>query len=325
MVVMRRRHWLPPFLLASVVGLSFVPAPVAAAPAPVRQAWEWPFSATSVWNAGIGSGVVFQRITEPRTSNLLDGRSTPWVNADQYSHPIYRSTTADPVATVAQAGRPLARYRIPAAARPAAGSDRHMHVIDPSGHYVEEAWNMSGANPYWTAGHHVTVDLRTDGLGKGTRAYGGSALAGLIRKWEIDGGEVRHALALSISGNQLRSGQVWPATSQDGNAASTYRGLNPMGTYAAIPGWVNLADLHLSREGLILGRALQRYGAYVVDQSPGTFAFYAEPSVTGPGLASLRADVRKLRPWMRVVANNGPWLPNGGGARTQPAAPPFAG
>jgi hypothetical protein len=318
---MRRRAWIPLCLVASLLGLAPVVGSTAA-PAATRQAWQWPFSADSPWNAGVGAGAVFERNTAPRTSNLLDGRVTPWVNADQYSHPIFRAAATDPVATVRERGRPDARYHIPDAARPAAGADHHLHVIDPSGRYVEEAWSMVGANPSWTAGHHVTVDLRGNGLGKGTRAYGGSAIAGLIRSWELGAGEIDHALALSISEQQLRSGAVWPASRQD-VAAGGYRGRVPMGTYAAIPAWVDLGQLGLTPEGLVLGRALQRYGAYVVDHTHGAFTFSAEPTVAGPALAHLRADAGKLRPWLRVVTNNGPDRVNGGGARTVPPAPPF--
>ena len=309
-------------LVASLFVLALAPVAGSTAAAPSRQAARWPFAASSPWNVGVGKGAVFERVSDPRTSSLLDRRMTPWVNAERYSHPVYRATTSDPMAVVRQPGRPDRRYRIPSAARPAAGSDAHLHVVDPSGRLVEEAWAMRGANPTWTAGYQVSVDLLGSGFGRGTRASGASALGGLIRRWEVEAGEIRHALALSLDARQLRRGPVWPAHREDGDA-DAYRGAVPMGTYAAIPGWVDLHRLGLSHEGLVLGRALKRYGAFVVDRAGGSFALSAEPSVPGPALGRMRADLGKLRPWLRVVANSGPQRVNGGGGHHAAPAPPF--
>ncbi len=322
-------------MFALVVGSSaaltlacLVPASAAAAaPAPAtRIAALWPFSASSPWNIGVGAAARFEPSNAPRTASLLRSSASPWVNAGQYSHPIYQATNADPFATVRRPGYPSVTYRIPSRARPSAGGDADLDVVEPNGRWLHESWLMTGANPAWTTGYHVLTDLRGSGVGSGgVRAYGGSAIGGLIRKWELDSGSVRHAIALAITGAQLRAGPVWPATSQDSGAAASYAGKTPMGTYAAIPPTVNLANLGLSREGLVLARALRDYGAYVVDRA-GAFTFYADPSLEGTaGLARLRTDVGKLRAQLRVVVNNGPASVNGGGTRRVPPAPPFSG
>jgi hypothetical protein len=78
----------------------------------------------------------------------------------------------------------------------------------------------------------------------------------------------------------------------------------------------------LSREGLAVARALQRYGAYVVDRS-GSFTLYVEHAGEGPAVDRIRADLDRIRSQLRVVANNGPSNVGGGGAPTQPLAPPL--
>lgn len=245
------------------------------------------------------------------------------MNGPTYSHPIYRASADDPVAIVRQSGRPEERYRIPDGAVPAQGNDRHMHVVDPSGRWANETWKMQGSNPAWTARYHVLVDLHSVGFGAGTRASGASALGGLIRNWELDAGEIRHAIAIAITSSQLSKGFTWPANRTDANAGSN-SGPVPMGTYAAIPSSVDIASLGLSAEGQAIGRAMQLYGVYVVDRASDAFVVFAEPNVSGPVVTRLRTALATLRPHLRVVANNGPGTVNGGGTRSVRAVPPFA-
>lgn len=293
-------------------------------PALTRVAADWPFAADSPWNIGVGTGATFESATGTKTANLISTSVTAWVNAGQYSHPIYKASDSDPMASVSRSGYPTEYYRIPNGATAARGTDMHMHVVEPNGRYVHESWKMQGANPTWTTGYHVRSDLWGPGMGqRGVRAYGGSAVGGLIRKWELDKGEIRHAIALALTGCQLKSGYVWPATAQDGNASTMYCGQVPMGSFAAIPRSVDVSTLGLSREGLILAKALQNYGTYVVDRA-GSFTFYTDPVLDGTtALSHLRADMNKVRAQLRVVTNNSPTSVNGGGLRWVLPAPAF--
>lgn len=290
-----------------------------------RQPWRWPFSADSPWNIGVGSEAVFEGPGEARTRALHDERAWPWLNVEEYSQPIVRATRRDRLATVTTAQGPVVRYRIPAGAAPSGGTDGHLHVVDPSGDVLHEAWKMQGEGTTRAVGRYARTDLRSSGVGQGgVRAYGGSAIAGLIRIAELEVGRIPHALALALTDEQLGRGPVWPATEEDGNAARTYRGILPMGTYAAIPPGVDVTTLGLSREGVLVARALQRYGTYVVDRAD-AFTFFAEPGLDREIVARLRADIRAIRPHLRVVANNGPDRVNGGGEYRVRRAPPFAG
>jgi hypothetical protein len=289
-----------------------------------RIAALWPFASDSPWNLPIGAGAQYEDAGAPRTASLTMGGLTWWANAGQYSHPVYVAGESDPMVTMTRPGHEDVHFRLPAGATPAAGTDRHLHVVDPSGRWLDESWDTQGVPPLLTTGYHVRTDLYGPGVGQGgVRAYGGSAIGGLIRTWELDAGSIRHAIALGITGDQLKSGPVWPATAQDGNA-SGYHGGTPMGTLAAIPPSVDVSGLGLSPAGLALARALQDYGAYVVDQTYGCVCVFAEPSTEGTSaIDGLRRDLPKLRTLLRVVANSSAATPGGGGERRAALAPPL--
>ncbi len=297
-----------------------------------RDPYRWPFSSTSPWNTAIGSGAQYSSSGAAITKNLLDPAVTPWINAARYSHPFLRSTSSDPVVAVnwryavfPPYNNGTTSYKIPADARPAAGVDAHLHILDPDGRTVRETFQMAGSGSTRTAFKYAEFDLYGSGLGNapgvnsGSRAYGGSAVGGLVRGWELAAGSIQHALALTLTNDQLRSGYVWPATSQDSGGTTDYAGEVPMGSLVAIPASVNINNLGLSTSGRVMARALQDYGAYVVDRGS-AFTFYAEPSAES-ALSDIRQDMAKLRAALRVVLNNTPGSVGGGGTPRRPAAP----
>jgi hypothetical protein len=268
----------------------------------------------------IGSGALFASVTDPRTVDLR----SPYVaiNAANWSMATYTATASDPMRTVtSHAG--TWQYRIPnnaVAAGPSDG-DRHLLVIDPTGSYVDECWLASKqANGDWWCEYHVRNDLRGDGVSSGgVRAYGGSALGGLIRTWEIQQGQISHALALAMPRAHMKHGPVWPASSEDGNAV--YGGNLRMGTLVSIPKSVDLSTLGLSSGGLVVARALRDYGAYIVDCSE-NFTLYAEPSAENL-LTQARNDLAKIRQQLRIVTNSSASSVGGGGTPGAPLAPAF--
>lgn len=269
----------------------------------------------------MGSGAEFAPTSDPRWLDLQSPTAT--INARAWSHPVYQASTSDPLRTVvSQQG--TFQYRIPDSAVAAAPSDgdQHLHVIDPGRQFVDECWIAQRvASGDWTCVYHVRNDLRGSGiLEGGVRAYGGSAIAGLIRTSELQSGAILHALAFAVPHSSMRQGPVWPANEQDGNS-SDYAGHLPMGSFVAIPQTVNLDTLGLSSQGLVIARALRDYGAYLVDGSA-NFVFSAEPSAENL-LPSARADINRIRNELRIVTNNTPSSPGGGGSPVAPPAPPI--
>lgn len=296
--------------------------------AATRDPSQWPFAVNSPWNTPMGSGAVFDG--GACSSGLTDPGVGTDVNAGSWSHPVYTAAGTDPLTSIVQRGVGLvATIRVPAGAQPAqppysSGGDAHLHIVDPTRHYVDETWQAQRA----LLGHTINVSsynrnsLYGSGIGAGgARAYGGSAIGGLIRTAELKAGYIPHALAFALPRSSQALGPVWPATQQDDGAEGTYLGNVHMGTLVAIPPAVDVTTLGLSPAGLAVAHALQDYGAYDVDSSS-EFDLYAEPSAES--LADpIRNDLPVLKALLRCVANNTPTSVGGGGTPRAPAAPPL--
>jgi hypothetical protein len=337
-------------------------APARPAPAPPvdRDPTLWPFSPDSPWNTPLGDGAELEAEDGPMTTALRleeddDGdRIQTWVNSEEFSIPVLQASADDPVVDVDDAFREDASINLPPGARPAAGTDGHLVVIRPDRRYADEFFSLREDDDGWTSERHHVTDLLGPGIGPqaGVRAYGGSALGGLVRRWEVDPGHpahtdgvIRHALAVALPAVMLRydggepgydeagygtaTGYRWPATEQDYDSPEDYDGPVPMGALVAIPRDVDVEALDLPPALLAVGRALQDYGAYVVDRAHGVVTFYAEPGVPESWLDVVRGPdasargLEQLRQQLRVVTNNGPSSVGGGGERVAPPAPPF--
>jgi hypothetical protein len=125
----------------------------------------------------------------------------------------------------------------------------------------------------------------------------------------------------------LKEQAVWPAFTFDRN--SGYSGTMPMGALLAIPPTVHIDQLGLSPRGLVIARAAQDYGAYVVDRGGTGISILAElgnPDIRWPRSADAPADWQDLEvigSLLRRVTNNGPESIGGGGTPRAPFAPPF--
>jgi hypothetical protein len=288
-----------------------------------RDPATWPFSPDSPWNTPLSAKAAFAADTDPCTVDVRDPSIITWINAADWSHPIYLAAESDPVVPIYRQGKLKLKLHVPAAARPALphtpDGDRHLHIIDPTRHYVDELWK---ARPYrggWQAEGYTRNDLYGRGVGAGgERAYGGSAIGGQIRAGELQQG-IRHALAFAQPRHKQRPGFVWPATAQDGPGGPRYTGHVPIGQLVAIPPGVDLKGLGLSPEALAIAHALQDYGAYNVD-SAADFSLNAEPGLE-PELVRAREDLPKLRALLGCVSQNP--APGGDGMRRAPLAPPL--
>jgi hypothetical protein len=270
----------------------------------------------------VGSGAQFAAGSDARTQDLLAGAAN--INAGSWSQPVYQATTSSPMATVSTPSEGSFNYQIPAGATPSAPTpgDQDLNVVDPTDHWVDETWVTAGSGSSWTANYHVRNDITGMGVGQGgTRAAGVSAIGGEIRTWEVQADSIRHALAFAMPRSSMTPGPIWPAISEDSGSVGTYTGALHMGTLVAIPSSVNLNSLGLSPTGLAIARALQQYGAYLVDAST-QFTLYAEPSAD-PLLGAARNDLAAIHAQLRVITDSSSTSVGGGGQPLAPLAPPL--
>ena len=113
-------------------------------------------------------------------------------------------------------------------------TDAHLHIIDPTGRWLDEMWRaFPRKGGGWNVGHYNRTDLYGPGvLTGGVRAYGGSAIGGLIRSGELAKG-IPHALASTQPSSHLWRGGLADDVMDDG--ARKVKGDYPMGQLAAIP------------------------------------------------------------------------------------------
>jgi hypothetical protein len=292
------------------------------APAPARSPALWPFASDAPANTAIGANATFEDATGERTAALLAVR--PYINHDRWSFAVYRAGATDPVADFIDPKTSLtqARGHVPVDAVPTPGTDEHIAIIQPDDTVIE-CWRFRRYDAHTCGASYIRTNTLTgSGIDTGTRASGTSILMGLIRAHEVTNGLIPHTLTLGLPDTALRVGFVWPARAEDGDGKTTYSGAVPMGTMFAIPAAVQLAGLGLSPAGLVLGRALQDYGAHVMLRAGNTVLF-AEPACDADSITAMRTDWLKLHPLMRCLTNNAPGTVAGGGTRRRPAPPPL--
>lgn len=291
-----------------------------------RDPATWPFAADSPWNTPLGSGAAMASADAPCTRDIRDSSIPTWIAAAEWGHPIYQASVSDPLVAIYLHGRAVRKIHIPVSATPALprskDSDAHLHIISPDHRFADEMWRAERRpDGGFNAESHTRTDLLGPGVMKGgERAYGGSALGGLIRRGELRTG-IRHALTMTLPRRLQRLGPVWPASAQDDQAERDYAGNVPIGQLVALPATVNIDALGLSAQGRAIAVALRDYGAYNVDSAT-DFSLSAEPGVEAE-LGSAREDLQRLRALLVCVTNNRKDNVGGGGIRRQPPAVPF--
>lgn len=162
-------------------------------------------------------------------------------------------------------------------------------------------------------------DMRGYGMGYGAFAGGVSMSQGYIRRWEWDAAAagdhtaIRHALKIGLPASKLKSGQIWPASHQDGSANDDpprgYHGENPMGTFFVLNKATNIDSLSLAPTTKAIAWTLQNFGAYVLIQAgtgPINFGIESTPPHLSSGVIETTRNQIKdvLLPHFRIVANS---------------------
>jgi hypothetical protein len=219
---------------------------------------------------------------------------------------------------------------------PPASDDGHIYFVkaDRSESYETylSFWTGSNIGASWLVKNYSLSDSGNMPEGdewsyRGTRAYGGSAMAGLIRRGELVNG-VKHAITLKAPQQALNKNGpdgncwTWPATACDGEYSSYATSGNLlMGSLVAIP---PTADLSFITDPRIqnLAIALRDYGGYVTDRGsdidmggfPSCWQFMTEYALEDlDGVDTEYEQLGRLAGLLQVVVNNGPNSIGGGG------------
>jgi hypothetical protein len=250
--------------------------------------------------------------------------------SEDYSHPVYFARRKDPVYRLSCNGRygrcPVhgLRVRVPARARPAAGSDAHLAVVDPSLKREYDLYEVTskprkGGLLRFTFGGSTKVGGA--GLRAGATAAGYGLMAGTIRASELARGAIKHALFVTIlCDNGTR---VYPASGVGRPCSAIGRsmaGAPPMGTRLQLvmspsaikqlsaPRWARAILLAMSRYGMFVGdTGGSSWGLQLESGTTYTSFGYRDPLVSFARRAALPSydrfytlSVRNLVDWRRL-------------------------
>jgi hypothetical protein len=270
-------------------------------PAPFRF-----FSPTSFWNAALpadapldpSSAAVVSAFSK-EIAKEEEAKIDPFINTAEWSVPIYTVAADQPTVkvTLERAERSPALQKaweavpLPAGAKPALGTDKHLVVWQPSSDRLWEFWRLEHTSEGWQAPWGGAIENASASSGVyGPEAWPGANLwwgasatslsiaGGLITLEDLEKGQINHALAMAIP--DPREGvYTSPAQRTDGESAEPLS--LPEGAHLRLEPGLDLAALHLPRFTLMLAEAAQRYGIVVRDKASEVTFYGQDPLPTG--------------------------------------------
>jgi hypothetical protein len=214
---------------------------------------------------------------------------------------------------------------MPAAANGANGTDGELVVID--GDIAYNFWQFNRtSNTTATASSYGSDNVVTgDGWGSkapflsaGTTAVGASELGGLLVKAQTDTGTIDHALQLVVDSSLAMPGAVGNAISSDGGSST---GIVKEGELLGISPNTPMPS-GLSALGQEVFKAMQQYGAYVVDVAGGVTNIRAQANAyDNATMTALWHDMANITPLLQAV-NPGSGSSSGGSGSGGVTTPP---
>jgi hypothetical protein len=160
-----------------------------------------------------------------------------------------------------------------ASATPVA-NDGAMVVVDWATRRSFEFFEAQRSRTGWTAGWGGVLSI--DGIGNGGQATGSdiSRLAGVVRTFEMRQGVINHALVFSTN-NACHGVYRFPAGTTDGSSLRS--SCIPEGARIQLDPSINVdAIANMTAGERVVARALQKYGAYAIDNGGANMAFIFE-------------------------------------------------
>jgi hypothetical protein len=265
------------------------------------------FAATSVWNSPLApdepldpaSATVARTFADIARANLA-ARTGPWIQTSDTSTPLYQVPAEQPTSRVQlDAGSWATTLQtafqvvpIPSDARPAAGTDGHLTVWQPSTDRLWEFYKARHAADGWHADFGGAIMHVSESPGYytplswpgalpqwGATATSLPAIAGTMLISELHSGTIPHALSVAVPFARAAI-FTWPAQRTDGT--STDPTAIPEGARFRLNPALDVDALGLPPMTRMMAEAIQRYGMIVRDQTSNAVAFYGEdPSPSG--------------------------------------------
>ena len=287
-----------------------------------------PYSDESPFNRTLGASPRTLSSSSQTVSKLNSwGKGQPIIGgvadtADDWDHTLYYSKPTDPVYTIdcveewGTCEIEGMKVRIPNAARPAAGGDGSMGVIDQATGWEYDFWQVrskpsgGGTIKISWGGRTEIGTPDSDGLdSNGTAAHFGTA-AGIIRPEELEAGEINHALFLMVK----CTNNTFVAPAQGPGVGRTCAEMGLSNQNAPAMGqhfYLDMTEAEINRLNVpewrkTILRAMATYGAFVGDTGGNTWRLKIE---SGTSVTSFGGQ----DPWTRLGRkfNVPSWQENG--------------
>jgi outer membrane biosynthesis protein TonB len=263
------------------------------------------FAPTSFWNEKVPadapvdshSAAIVSALSGLELSEQAEKRG-PEINTTAWSVPIYSVPASEATVRVALVNKVSPALQsawnavpLPSNAQPAAGTDEHLVVWQPSTNKMWEFWGLEKPNGTWQASwggamENVTTDKGVYGpeaWSGASTSWGASASSlpiagGLVTLEDLERGVINHALAIAVP-NVRENEYASPAQRTDG--ATLGLSTLPEGAHLRLEPGLDLAALHLPPLTLMLAEAAQRYGIFVRDRASNIALYAQDPIPTG--------------------------------------------
>ena len=252
-----------------------------------RDPYKWPFASNSIWNMPIHNNAVYTAVNLPSPTgygvtadeDIIILKPTAPITAVNTNTADWSGADRCPATGANLMNVPIPGSFVYSSANwlgntPNAG----VAVLMPDGVTIKNSQPFARCTANGAAASHYNYpdnNLTTDGIDGAHGGSGMSVIGGSIRLGELlPGSVIKHALKINIDKNYLfynvaTQGYRWPARKADGYAPTGYLGTNialRMGSLLAIDKNIDINALGLTTEpAKIIARALQNYGAYIVD------------------------------------------------------------
>ncbi len=264
------------------------------------------FSSTSFWNAPQSAHAAL----DPSSAALVGAfdevvaakeaaAKGPNINTTAWSVPVYTVSASQATVRVALESASNApslqaaweAVPLPPNALPAAGTDEHLVVWQPSTDKLWEFWRLAHGTSGWHAAWGGAIDDASSNSGAydasawpGARSgWGASATSlsiagGLITLEDLKLGQINHALAMSLP--NVRAG-IYASPAQRTDGSSNEPLSLPEGAHLRLDPSLDLASLHLPHFTMMIAEAAQRYGIVVRDTAANVVFYAQDPTPTG--------------------------------------------
>ena len=246
------------------------------------------FAPSSFWYTPIPNTIPLHPNSAGFVSDFIRQKNTYYgtvsINTFKYASPVYNAALALRKVKVTQwdcqnkgfldAGleQQWAEVPIPSYAKPADGTDAEMTIYQASTDTLWEFWKTRQVNGQWQAcwGGRIQHASLSEGIFNtyyGTTATSLPFLGGQITAEELQRGEIKHAIGISLVETESSKVVSWPAHRSDGFNPNNVPNRIPEGLRIRLDPKVNVDALNMHPVGKIIAKAAQRYGFVVWDKA----------------------------------------------------------